>query len=134
VNLDTYSKIDNVMSNEQFSQVVEAILAGKYSWACLLILRFAGYNPLHYMPYRTYNRLMKDNIQSKPSYQKDVKRVLNQQPSEDSLLEDRSSRIRDLNYLEPLQDQSAKVHGGSQNSWETLPANVSRFRFPALLK
>ena len=29
---------------EQFDQVVEAILAGKYSWACVLMLRFSGYN------------------------------------------------------------------------------------------
>lgn len=55
------SKLDKVMSLEQFEQVIEAILAGKYSWACVLILRFGGYNPLHYIPYRTYNRLMKDN-------------------------------------------------------------------------
>lgn len=54
---------DKAMSEEQFNQVIEAILAGKYSWACVLILRFAGYNPLHYIPYRTYNRLMKDNNQ-----------------------------------------------------------------------
>jgi hypothetical protein len=57
------SKMDRVMSPEQFNQVVDAILAGKYSWACVLILRFAGYNPLHYIPYRTYNRLMKENCQ-----------------------------------------------------------------------
>jgi hypothetical protein len=57
------SKVDRVMSLEQFEQVVEAILAGKYSWACVLILRFSGYNPLHYIPYRTYNRLMKQHNQ-----------------------------------------------------------------------
>lgn len=52
---------DKAMSEEQFNQVIDAILSGKYSWACVLILRFAGYNPLHYIPYRTYNRLVKDN-------------------------------------------------------------------------
>lgn len=52
---------DKAMNEEQFNQVIDAILAGKYSWACVLILRFAGYNPLHYIPYRTYNRLIKDN-------------------------------------------------------------------------
>jgi hypothetical protein len=46
---------------QQFDQIVEAILAGKYSWACVLMLRVAGYNPLHYIPYRTYNRLLKEN-------------------------------------------------------------------------
>jgi hypothetical protein len=58
------SKLDKVMTLEQFEQVVEAILAGKYSWACLLILRFGGYNPLHYIPYRTYNRLIKEHQQT----------------------------------------------------------------------
>lgn len=53
--------IDRAFQEEQFDRIVEAILSGKYSWACLLVLRFAGYNPLHYIPYRTYNRLMKDN-------------------------------------------------------------------------
>ena len=52
-------KIDRVMTAEQFGQIIEAIISGKYSWACVLILRFAGYNPLHYIPYRTYNRLTK---------------------------------------------------------------------------
>ncbi|KOR38609.1 MULTISPECIES: HetP family heterocyst commitment protein [Planktothricoides] len=55
------SKLDKVMTLDQFEQVVEAILAGKYSWACVLILRFGGYNPLHYIPYRTYNRLLKEH-------------------------------------------------------------------------
>lgn len=51
------------MTPEQFDLIVGAILSGKYSWACVLILRFAGYNPLHYIPYRTYQRLVKDNQQ-----------------------------------------------------------------------
>jgi hypothetical protein len=55
------------MTEEQFCQVVDAILNGKYSWACVLILSFAGYNPLHYIPYRTYNRLMKENRDWKKS-------------------------------------------------------------------
>lgn len=49
------------MSVEQFEQLVKAILEGRYSWACVLILRFAGYNPAHYIPYRTYKRLIKEN-------------------------------------------------------------------------
>lgn len=52
------------MNSAQLNQIVEAILAGKYSWACVLILRFAGYEPLHYIPYRTYNRLLKENCQN----------------------------------------------------------------------
>jgi hypothetical protein len=55
---------NKVMSSDQFEQVVKAILEGKYSWACVLILRFAGYNPAHYIPYRTYKRLIKGNRQT----------------------------------------------------------------------
>lgn len=49
------------MSPDQFDQIVQAIIEGKYSWACVLMLRSAGYNPAHYIPYRTYKRLVKDN-------------------------------------------------------------------------
>lgn len=47
------------ISFDQLIQIIEAILEGRYSWACVLLLRFAGFNPLHYIPYRTYNRLIK---------------------------------------------------------------------------
>ncbi len=49
------------INNEQIEQILKAIIAGKYSWACVLILRFAGYNPIDYIPYRTYIRLLKNN-------------------------------------------------------------------------
>lgn len=53
----------NTLDKEQaFSDVIAAISEGKYSWACVLMLRAAGYNPLHYMPYRTYNRIIKANL------------------------------------------------------------------------
>ncbi|HLO88225.1 MAG TPA: HetP family heterocyst commitment protein [Nostocaceae cyanobacterium] len=48
---------------EQLNQIIEAIADGRYSWACVLILRFIGYNPLHYIPQRTYSRLIKENSQ-----------------------------------------------------------------------
>jgi len=57
------SNFKKPVNPQQFDQIVEAILAGKYSWACVLMLRIVGYNPLHYIPYRTYNRLLKDNTQ-----------------------------------------------------------------------
>jgi hypothetical protein len=56
---------DKIINDQQLDEVVSAILAGKYSWACVLILKFAGYNPLHYIPYRTYHRIVKDNYESK---------------------------------------------------------------------
>lgn len=49
------------MSKNQFEQLINAIVSGKYSWACVLMLRFYGRNPLDYIPYRTYYRLTKDN-------------------------------------------------------------------------
>lgn len=55
------SKQTQVMTKEQFEEIIDAILCGKYSWACVLILRCANYNPLHYIPYRTYTRLIKEN-------------------------------------------------------------------------
>jgi hypothetical protein len=58
------SNLDTTVKAQQFDKVVEAIIAGKYSWACVLMLRFTGYNPLHYIPYRTYNRLLKENSQT----------------------------------------------------------------------
>jgi hypothetical protein len=55
------SRISNNMNTEQVEQIVKAIIAGKYSWACVLLLRFAGHNPMDYIPYRTYIRLLKNN-------------------------------------------------------------------------
>jgi hypothetical protein len=51
------------MHKKEIEEVLKAIIAGKYSWACVLILRFNGYEPLHYIPYRTYIRLLKENYQ-----------------------------------------------------------------------
>ena len=57
------SKMGSIANDEDsFSDVIAAISEGKYSWACVLILKSAGYNPLHYMPYRTYNRIIKANL------------------------------------------------------------------------
>jgi len=112
------TKTDKAMTTEQFTQVVDAILNGKYSWACVLILRFAGYNPLHYLPYRTFNRLMKENdISDRANSKKDA--LLAQyrpvQPAATSALS--SGKIRDLNYLEPLSQGSCNPKGGSRVNW-----------------
>ncbi|MGH1396746.1 MAG: HetP family heterocyst commitment protein [Trichormus sp.] len=53
----------SAITNEQLNQIIAAITDGRYSWACVLILRFVGYNPLHFIPQRTYSRLMKENRQ-----------------------------------------------------------------------
>jgi len=55
--------LHSTITHEQLNQVIEAISDGRYSWACVLILRFIGYNPLHFIPQRTYSRLMKEHSQ-----------------------------------------------------------------------
>ena len=108
------SQVNQVMSNEQFNQVVEAIMSGKYSWACLLILRFAGYNPLHYIPYRTYNRLMKTNVEpeKKSSSYVDTQVSIS---AKRKLHHKLAHNIQDLNHLEEIGCQSTKVKGGKKN-------------------
>jgi hypothetical protein len=49
------------LTPEQLEQIIRAIADGKYSWACVLMLQFFGKNPLHYIPQRTYSRLLKEH-------------------------------------------------------------------------
>ncbi|MBE9167423.1 HetP family heterocyst commitment protein [Pleurocapsales cyanobacterium LEGE 06147] len=107
------SKLDKTMTNEQFEQIVDAIVTGKYSWACVLILRFAGYNPLHYIPYRTYNRLIKDNCCSKRSQSKNL--TENGERNQSKKL---TTKIKDLSYGELLDFQERNiVNGGIRIEW-----------------
>jgi hypothetical protein len=75
------SNYNKAMNPQQFDQIVEAILAGKYSWACVLMLRIVGYNPLHYIPYRTYNRLLKENTQVSRGQQQHHQNMTDAKPS-----------------------------------------------------
>ena len=104
------NKLDRVMTTEQFTQVVDAILEGKYSWACVLILRFAGYNPLHYIPYRTYNRLMKENTPAHGRNKGNGSSASTSSPTSDQ--ENYARKITDLAYLEPVNEPHSKVRGG----------------------
>ena len=58
---DYNSSVNKKIKTEQIEQIIKAIISGKYSWACVLVLQFAGYNPMNYIPYRTYIRLVKNN-------------------------------------------------------------------------
>ena len=100
------------MSEEQFNQIIDAILSGKYSWACVLLLRFAGYNPLHYIPYRTYNRLMKEHGPNRKSQTQDIR---NHQNSQSQSQQKQRTKISDLAYLEPVAEKCSAVSGGSRN-------------------
>lgn len=108
---NTHNKLDKAMTAEQFTQVVDAILSGKYSWACVLILRYAGYNPLHYIPYRTYNRLMKENS---PVHRRKQQDDRNQPEHEKSTSQDHAERIKDLAYLEQFSEPHSSVRGGNR--------------------
>ena len=115
---------EKAMTTDQFNQVVGAILEGKYSWACVLILRFAGYNPLHYVPYRTYNRLMKANgqfhrVATKGHRKEQIRTHDERWTNEDKSPMNRASRneqkgpiINDLNHLEELTSHAKRVRGG----------------------
>ena len=83
---------------EQLDEIISAILAGKYSWACFLLLRCTGYNPLDYIPYRTSNRLLKENSQISKSSKSDTKPAL--------------GKIADLDYVEVVREKRAGVRGG----------------------
>lgn len=71
------SDLQNVkkINTDQIEQIVKAIIAGKYSWACVLMLRFSGYNPIDYIPYRTYIRLLKNNCLLEGAKQNDDKKL-----------------------------------------------------------
>ncbi|NEO99154.1 MAG: HetP family heterocyst commitment protein [Symploca sp. SIO2E9] len=116
------NQFDKGLSSEQFNQIVEAILDGKYSWACVLILRFAGYNPLHYIPYRTYSRLNKENCQNGKSRRKKSDSIkAHQQQTEkgynNKVSNQLLSKIDDLKYCEVLRDKAPKVQGGYQEHY-----------------
>ncbi|NET07415.1 MAG: HetP family heterocyst commitment protein [Symploca sp. SIO2B6] len=118
----TNNQFDKGLSSEQFNQIVEAILDGKYSWACVLLLRFAGYNPLHYIPYRTYSRLNKENCQNGQSRRKtsdtiktSKQKTINRSNSKVSSIS--SSKIRDLKYCEVLRDETKTVQGGHREHY-----------------
>ena len=114
------SNMGKKMNPEQFDQIVEAILGGKYSWACVLLLRFAGYNPLHYIPYRTYNRLLKENSKVGRVHQVQNENIkISQITSESNVSPSCLSKIKDLAYLEVVGKQKTEVRGGSIEQWLT---------------
>ena len=118
--IKSQTQLNKVIDPSKFELIVSAISSGKYSWACLLILRFTGYNPLHYIPYRTYSRLMKNNSQ-KASVNQLQENHANQNHKS---LADQSRKlsshqpsyqINDLSYSEVVsQPEKKEVHGGNK--------------------
>lgn len=105
------SQLERVIDSDKLDQIIAAIIAGKYSWACVLILRFAGYNPLQYIPYRTYNRLIKKNSHSLQTHYSDTE-SLGVEESEQSNSSQSAYQISDLSYLEAVNGQDKPVRGG----------------------
>jgi hypothetical protein len=102
------------LSTDELSQIISAILDGKYSLACALFLRFNGYDPSDYIPYRTYIRLVKETCHKHTSTNQPP---LNSSSSRSFPIAKRSSKkskIRDLNHIEYLQDHSSDIIGGGQ--------------------
>jgi hypothetical protein len=91
---------------EKLDQIIEAIAVGKYSWACVLMLRFSGYNPLHYMPYSTYNRIVKDVIKEA-------------QPDTPASVAKSQTAIQDLAYVESVPEEAAQCTGGF-SGWRSV--------------
>ena len=104
---------------EQLDQVVEAILAGKYSWACVLMLQFVGYNPMHYIPYRTYNRILKENARIGRSNTQNneplkLAKPTTEKRAEGNLASSCLNKIKDMAYLEVGSKQKAESHTNSR--------------------
>jgi hypothetical protein len=95
---------------EKLDQIIEAIAVGKYSWACVLMLRFSGYNPLHYMPYSTYNRIVKDIVkEAKPDTSAAT-------PTNQAMDQ---TTIQDLAYVESVPEEAAQCTGGF-SGWRSM--------------
>ncbi len=108
-------KFDKTITTEQLNQIVEAILAGKYSWACVLLLRCSGYNPLHYIPYRTYNRLTKENCQlgnTSDTESTKAYHINNSQNNSSCTAGSHLTLISDLPYVEDITEQKQSIKGG----------------------
>jgi hypothetical protein len=111
MNLKENDQIRVAITEEEVSQIIAAILDGKYSLACALLLRFCGYEPSDYIPYRTYIRLMKEVCQKQTSLKlldkentiRSPKRASGSQPK---------TKIKDLNHLEPVRDVETSIVGG----------------------
>ncbi len=94
------------IGEQDFSKVIDAIIEGKYSWACVLILQSSGHNPLHYIPYRTYNRLMKSNLKSRQEKPTEACLSTNRPLSNASS----KTKFSDLNHVS-IATESKKVRG-----------------------
>ncbi|BAY60314.1 heterocyst formation protein HetP-like protein [Calothrix brevissima NIES-22] len=116
------------ISSEQLNQVIEAITEGRYSWACVLLLRFVGYNPLHFIPQRTYSRLIKENSQPQSTIVSTTNRSLSANLSTNKGGSQGLNKIHDLDYLEISDKKQASLKGG--NNLLLFPEAVNQNLIP----
>ena len=109
------------MTEDQFEEIVDAVLAGKYSWACVLILKAGGYNPLHYIPYRTYNRLVKNNCLGKRKKDKQSEVKSSQEVANGNFTDIQGQhsniKVKNLSYEEKVNHKKEKISGGWKIPW-----------------
>mgnify|MGYP006273602867 CR=1 FL=1 len=104
-------QVDHIKTSEKFTRIIEAILGGQYSWACVLMLEMVGYNPQDYIPDRTYTRLIKKNKctlsqetnQSKTKSRPSLTSQVVKEPKA-------TTQITELDYLKPSKKNT--VRGG----------------------
>lgn len=122
------ASVNKTINHEQLNQIIEAILAGKYSWACFLLLRCTGYDPLQYIPYRTYNRLLKENCYvGNSSRQAKTESQHSESHSSSTSSQGCLSKIKDLGYLEVVGKQKTQIRGGSLlQLFSFLPSNTNK--------
>lgn len=102
----------SLISEEKFEKIIDAILDGKYSWACVLMLETVGYNPLHYIPYRTYNRLIKNNCIGAQSKYRQTTKSTQKSSVKTAKTPQTNTQIKDLTYVETAHKN--KVRGGNK--------------------
>ena len=95
-----------------YDLLLDAILSGKYSWACVLFLSFYGYDPAHYLPYRTYNRILKTNV-VKPKDDKTLPMMKGKSTTTNLNSRNKQIDIHELNLLDNSNNSISKeINGG----------------------
>jgi len=107
-----------VISEAKMQEIIDFILQGKYSSACVLLLEETGHEPLHYIPYRTYNRLQKQRLQEVKSHNA---AVIPSSPPVTPL----KKRIADLDYIESLADHPSSPISGGNARWSFKPVKTN---------
>ena len=104
------SQSGTTISEDKMEIIIDAILEGRYSYACLMTLEATGHEPTQYIPYRTYNRLQK---QRQASYRHDRHDL----PAAHKVSPLRP-KISEIDYIEPLQESGETISGGKGGRWD----------------